>query len=77
MAATGQGMAGEAARALLAVAATLRGLTHVEVRCSADNAPSAAIPRRLGFQLAAVEADLQIWSKPLADITELSDHGHR
>jgi len=64
-AATGQGLATEATRALLAVAATLPGMTHVEIRCDAANGASAAVPQRLGFHLAAVEADVQVWRKPL------------
>lgn len=63
---TGRGLATEATRALLDVAATLPGMTHVEIRCDGANAPSAAIPRRLGFTLAAVEdGNLQVWRKPL------------
>lgn len=60
-ASTGQGLATEAAGALLAVAAALTGLTHVEIRCDVANAPSAAVPRRLGFHLAAMESELQVW----------------
>ena len=58
---TGQGLATEAAGALLAIAATLPGMTHVEIRCDAANAASAAVPQRLGFHLSAVEAGLQVW----------------
>lgn len=57
----GQGLATEAAGALLAVAATLPGMTHAEIRCDAANAKSAAVPQRLGFHLAAVEGELQVW----------------
>lgn len=60
-ASTGQGMATEAAGALLAVATALTGMTHVEIRCDAANTPSAAVPQRLGFRLAAMEAELQVW----------------
>lgn len=71
--ATGQGLATEAARAVLAVADRLPGLTRVEIRCDARNRPSAAVPRRLGFVLAttirqpAVNSaeppiELQLWS---------------
>lgn len=63
---TGQGLATEATRALLAVAATLPGMTHAEIRCAVANRPSAAVPQRLGFHLAGVDADLQVWRKPLA-----------
>jgi hypothetical protein len=38
-----------------------------EVRCDARNAPSAAIPRRLGFDLTATIAEppgeVQVWTK--------------
>ena len=61
-AATGQGLATEAARALLDVAATVPGISHVEIHCDAANAPSAAVPRRLGFALARVDGTLQVWS---------------
>jgi RimJ/RimL family protein N-acetyltransferase len=73
---TGQGLATEASKTALAVAATLPGLTHVEIRCDARNSPSAAVPRRLGFVLArtvrqpAVAAgepqiEMQVWTYPL------------
>jgi RimJ/RimL family protein N-acetyltransferase len=68
-AATGQGLATEAARALLELAANLSGMMHAEIRCDAANAPSAAIPRRLGFHLASVEGDTQVWRKELAGHT--------
>jgi RimJ/RimL family protein N-acetyltransferase len=64
---TGQGLATEATRALLDVASTLPGMTHAEIRCDVANTPSAAVPQRLGFQLAAVEATDQVWRKPLAN----------
>jgi RimJ/RimL family protein N-acetyltransferase len=65
-AATRRGLAAEAIRALLAVAATLPGMTHVEIRCDAANRPSAAVPRRLGFHLAAVEGNMQVRRFPLS-----------
>jgi hypothetical protein len=65
-AATGQGLATEATRALLAAAAMPPGMTHVEIRCDAANGPSAAVPRRLRFHLAAAEAEVQVWRKRLA-----------
>ena len=63
---TGQGLATEAAGALLAIAATLPGMTHVEIRCDAANVASAAVPQRLGFHVSAVEAGLQVWRFELA-----------
>jgi RimJ/RimL family protein N-acetyltransferase len=73
---TGCGLATEAARALLGVAATLPNLSHVEIRCDARNAPSAAVPQRLGFVLAdtimapatlAAQPPVatQVWTSPL------------
>jgi RimJ/RimL family protein N-acetyltransferase len=66
-AATGQGLATEATRALLDVAASLPGMTHVEIRCDVANEPSAAIPQRLGFELAGVAGDTQVWRKDLTN----------
>jgi RimJ/RimL family protein N-acetyltransferase len=61
---TGQGLATEAARALLDVSMTLPGMSHAEIRCDEANVASSAVPRRLGFQLASVEGGDQIWQKP-------------
>jgi len=76
---TGQGLATEAARTVLAVAAELPGLTQAEIRCDARNAPSAAVPQRLGFRLAttirqpaasaAPAIDLQLWTRALPGAT--------
>lgn len=65
-AATGQGLATEATRVLMEVAASLPAMAHAEIRCDVENVPSAAIPQRLGFHLDAVEGDTQIWRKDLA-----------
>jgi RimJ/RimL family protein N-acetyltransferase len=78
--ATGQGLVTEAARALLAVAAALPHLSHVEIRCDARNVPSAAVPRRLGFVLATTilepgdtptepSIEVQVWTSTLTSIT--------
>jgi RimJ/RimL family protein N-acetyltransferase len=48
---TGRGYATEAARAMLTLAAGMEGMLQVEIRCDAQNAPSAAVPARLGFCL--------------------------
>lgn len=48
--ATGKGYATEAALAMLELARTLPGMIRVEIHCDAENAPSAAVPRRLGFR---------------------------
>lgn len=77
--ATGQGLATEATRAALAIAAALPGLAHAEIRCDARNGPSAAVPRRLGFVLAttlreptvtpdAPPVELQLWRRELSPV---------
>jgi len=74
---TGRGLVSEASRELVAVAATLSHMTHVEIRCDALNAPSAAIPKRLGFSLTTTliepatrpdeePVQLQVWTLPLS-----------
>jgi RimJ/RimL family protein N-acetyltransferase len=76
--ATGQGLITEASEVVLAEAAKLDRLTHAEIRCDARNLPSAAIPKRLGFVLAATVSDsgvvagesrveLQVWVRRLPD----------
>jgi RimJ/RimL family protein N-acetyltransferase len=69
---TGKGLVTEATKLLLDIVATLDRVSHVEIRCDARNAPSAAIPRRLGFRLATTiseaskpEIDLQVWTLDL------------
>jgi RimJ/RimL family protein N-acetyltransferase len=71
--ATGRGFVTEGAHAMLAAAAALPHVSCVEVRCDARNAPSAAIPRRLGFDLTTTIAErgssteprgeLQVWTR--------------
>jgi RimJ/RimL family protein N-acetyltransferase len=74
--ATGKGLVTEAAQAVLAVAESLNRFSHIEIRCDARNAPSAAIPRRLGFILQSTEQrgspvpnaapiELQVWTARL------------
>jgi RimJ/RimL family protein N-acetyltransferase len=65
---TGQGFVTEAARDVLAVAAKLPHVSHIEIRCDARNLSSSAVPRRLGFTLAGTipafsqsSGDLQVW----------------
>jgi RimJ/RimL family protein N-acetyltransferase len=75
--ATGGGLATESARAMLSLAASIPLFAHVEIRCDARNAASAAIPHRLGFALASTEDDtgkgavepvmLQVWVCRLSD----------
>ena len=57
---TGRGLVTEASRAVLAMAATLPRLSLVEIRCDARNAPSAAVPQRLGFVLTTTIPDLAV-----------------
>lgn len=64
---TGSGFATEAARAALAIASSLDGLTQVEIRCDPRNLPSAAIPKRLGFTLERQGIDGADGAEPTAD----------
>ena len=80
--ATGQGLVTEASRLLLAEAAKLPHISHVEIRCDARNAASAAIPKRLGFTLASSVArdtsdgngtvQMQIWTRDIASLGSLA-----
>ena len=47
----GKGIMTRVADALTAAAATVEGVTCVEIHCDADNVRSAAIPKRLGYTL--------------------------
>ena len=70
--ATGRGFATEAARALLAAAVALPHLTRVEIRCDPRNAPSAAVPRRLGFEHTATTAAMpsdMVWTLAIPGAT--------
>jgi len=60
---TGRGYATEAARAMLSLAAGMKGMARVEIRCDARNTPSAAVPARLGFRLLeeATSAGDMLW----------------
>jgi RimJ/RimL family protein N-acetyltransferase len=71
---TGEGLATEAARAVRDVASTIDGVSRLTIRCDERNGASAAIPRHLGFHLAAVVTEkppspdrlpvrLQIWEQ--------------
>ncbi len=77
--AAGQGFVSEASRALVALAASIREFSCIEIRCDARNAPSAAVPRRLGFGLvstveaasvvaSAAPVHMQVWSLDLAPL---------
>lgn len=65
--AEGRGIALEATRALLEVAAALPGMSHVEARVNPHNARSAAVAQRLGFRLATHGSDADVWSLALGD----------
>lgn len=73
---TGEGLATEAARAARDLALTIPGMSRITIHCDERNAASAAIPRRLGFHLAAVVSEepssperspvrVQIWEQPI------------
>ena len=70
---TGRGLATEATAAVVRVAFEIIGVERVEIHHSAENAASAAVPQRLGFQRDAtlrrrardsddVTRDLTVWS---------------
>ncbi len=48
---TGRGLASEAAGAVVRIAFEVQGVQRVELHHSFENAPSAGVPRRLGFRL--------------------------
>lgn len=52
--ATGHGYVTEATSALADLAFAHESVTHVEIRCDPRNLPSAAIPKRLGLELAYI-----------------------
>lgn len=66
---SGRGLATEAARAMLEVARSLPRFSQVMIRCDELNAPSCAVPGRLGFVLTDTELDgsdvLQVWTLAL------------
>ena len=74
---TGRGFVTEGARALLTVASHIPRFSRAEIRCDSRNAPSAAVPPRLGFTLLTTVAEgggeaedrhMQVW------VSELSTH---
>lgn len=54
--AEGKGLMTRVADALTRAAARVDGVTRVEIHCDAGNVRSAAIPRRLGYELVRTEA---------------------
>ncbi len=72
---TGRGYVTEAVGAVLDAARAMPQFAHIEIRCDARNAASAAVPQRLGFALSMTLAEpgvlpgeaavqLQVWTKP-------------
>jgi RimJ/RimL family protein N-acetyltransferase len=63
---TGAGLVSEAVAAVIKTVSGDPRFTCIEIRCDERNAPSGAVPARLGFTLAQTVADgdgmLQIWS---------------
>jgi RimJ/RimL family protein N-acetyltransferase len=54
---TRRGYATAAARELTAAGLALHGVERVEIRCDEANVASAAVPRRLGYELDRIEQD--------------------
>jgi RimJ/RimL family protein N-acetyltransferase len=52
----GKGVATSTARALTSACFDMHDITHVEIHCDAANQASAAVPRKLGFQLVGEKA---------------------
>ena len=74
---TGHGLVTEAVQTVMSVARSLSRISRLEIRCDARNAPSAAIPKRLGFVLettideppsmpGAERSALEVWVLPTA-----------
>jgi RimJ/RimL family protein N-acetyltransferase len=82
---TGRGLVTEGVRRMLDLAASLPRVERAEIRCDARNAPSAAIPARLGFVLERSirehspafkepNAELQVWSLDISSYRSMKDH---
>jgi RimJ/RimL family protein N-acetyltransferase len=78
---TGHGLVTEAARAALNLASHIPRFSRAEIRCDARNAPSAAVPVRLGFTLLTtvpepgvdgVNRDMQVWVSELSNVQVLA-----
>lgn len=61
---TGKGYMTEAASALTRIALSLPHISHIEIHCDPGNAPSAAIPARLGYTHVATLLDQVIAPYP-------------
>ena len=69
-AATGRGLVTEGVRALLAVAVqAFPAIRLVEIHCHVENAPSNAVPKRLGFEAAYMDGQVQVWRRALVSPT--------
>src|SRR5690348_17608673 len=65
--ATGRGVVTEAVRALLDTAArALPRIRLAEIHCHVENEPSNAVPKRLGFEAAYLDGQVQVWRRALA-----------
>jgi RimJ/RimL family protein N-acetyltransferase len=63
-AATGRGLVTEAVRALLyAAARAFPTIRLAEIHCDVENAPSNAVPNRLGFEPAYMDGTVQVWRR--------------
>jgi RimJ/RimL family protein N-acetyltransferase len=79
-----QGFGTSAAEAMTSVALALPGVRRVEIHCDEANAASAAIPRKLGYQLERIEertpeapgesGRLMIWVRDRSDPGEPRRH---
>jgi RimJ/RimL family protein N-acetyltransferase len=54
---TGRGYATEASKAMMDLSISILKMNRIEIRCDADNLPSAAIPKKLNFILAETKED--------------------
>ena len=69
-AATGRGLVTEGVRALLDAAARAFPAMHLaEIHCHVENAPSNAVPKRLGFEAAYMDGLVQVWRRALVSST--------
>jgi ribosomal-protein-serine acetyltransferase len=84
---TGRGFVTEGVRGMLDLAGSLPRIERIEIRCDARNKPSAAVPARLGFVLAATirerspafrdpNAELQVWSLEISNYRSMRDDDH-
>lgn len=66
-AATGRGLVTDGVRALLdAAARSFPVMRLAEIHCHVENAPSNAVPKRLGFEVAYLDGTVQVWRRGLS-----------